>query len=285
MEFSIFDYTDYQKALSDFYYNEKKKSSVISHRYIAQKLGFSAGFFSQVISGKSNISEKNIPKFAKLLKLNSHETAYFETLVLYNQAKIPETKKLYFEKLSAFNREKITDFSEYDYLFYDKWYYSAILELLDFFSFDGENYEELSKSLYPRISVLEAQNAIEMLKGLSLIQKEGHIYKKTNRLLTCSNPNQSRIVTKYALHMIDRGKAAIESLDSSERNISWLTMSVSDRNYQTMVEEIRAFRRKMMQLASNDEEASRVYQMNLQLFPLSGKYPPQAPNQNKTTEF
>lgn len=271
MTFSIYNYTDYQKALSDFYHSEKERNPIISHRYIAHKTGFSTGFFSQVISGKSNIAEKNIPKFIKLLRLNSHEAAYFETLVLYNQAKIPETKKLYFEKLSAFNTEKIVDFSDHDYLFYDKWYYSAILELLDFFPFDGDNYEELARTLYPVISLYEAQQAIEMLRGLSLIEKEGNLYRKTNRLLTTSNPNQSKIVTEYALHMIDRGKSTIESLDSSERNISWLTMSISEENYPTVVDEIRSFRRKLMQLASNDHKASRVYQMNLQLFPLSQK--------------
>lgn len=273
MDFSIFNYTDYQKALSDFYYGEKERNSVISHRYIAQKMGFSAGFFSQVISGKSNISEKNIPKFAKLLKLNIHEAAYFETLVLYNQAKIPETKKLYFEKLSAFNPEQVADFGENDYLFYDKWYYSAILELLDFFPFGGENYAELAQTLYPVISVLEAQQAIEMLQGLGLIKKERERYVKTNRLLTTSNPNQSKTVTRYAQHMINQGKNTIELLDADVRNISWLTMSISDENYPVLVDEIRAFRRKIMQLASSDTNASRVYQMNLQLFPLSESYP------------
>jgi uncharacterized protein (TIGR02147 family) len=272
MEFSIYNYRDYQKALNDFYQLAKGENPIISHRYIAQKMGFSSGFFSQIISGKSNISEKNIPKFASLLKLNREESAYFETLVLYNQAKIPETKKLHFEKLLTFKRGDITDFGKNDYLFYGRWYYSATLELLDFFPFNGENYDKLSQMLSPSITEYEAQQAISMLKELKLIEKSGEFYKKSNRLLTTSNPNHSKAVTSYAQHMIELGKESIENYSSTDRSVSWLTMSIDRNNYQNMVDEVRQFRRKIMEMASDNSDASQVFQLNVQLFPLSDEY-------------
>lgn len=46
----IFCYTDYRKFLFDFYEAKKRSTPHFSHRYVAQKVGFSSsGFFSKII--------------------------------------------------------------------------------------------------------------------------------------------------------------------------------------------------------------------------------------------
>jgi uncharacterized protein (TIGR02147 family) len=53
------------------------------------------------------------------------------------------------------------------------------------------------------------------------------------------------------------------------RDISTLTLSISESSLQRMKEKIRECRRELLEIAKADEHADRVYQLNLQLFPLS----------------
>jgi uncharacterized protein (TIGR02147 family) len=71
-----------------------------------------------VVKGKRNLTTNSISKIAKGLGLNKQERAYFEDLVLMNQAKDHEQKDYYYQRITSerrhrtfaqteFNREKI----------------------------------------------------------------------------------------------------------------------------------------------------------------------------------
>ena len=61
---SVFEYTDYRKCLKDYYEAKRAENKAVSHRFIAERVGFkSGGHFSQIISGKANISITFIEKF------------------------------------------------------------------------------------------------------------------------------------------------------------------------------------------------------------------------------
>jgi uncharacterized protein (TIGR02147 family) len=73
-----FEYLNYRKLLKDLYEERKAEQPFFSYRYIAQKVGFtSAGFFTNIISGKRNISPEYIFKFAEVFKLKKTENEYF----------------------------------------------------------------------------------------------------------------------------------------------------------------------------------------------------------------
>ena len=64
--------------MRDLYNERKAEDSGFSYRYIAQKAGFSsAGFFTKVLQGRSNISAPLIFKFAEVFKLTKAQTDYF----------------------------------------------------------------------------------------------------------------------------------------------------------------------------------------------------------------
>jgi len=64
----VFDYTDFRIFLSDFYEGEKSSNKNFSHRYIARRIGLkSRGHFSQILSGKTNISIGFIDWFTEFL--------------------------------------------------------------------------------------------------------------------------------------------------------------------------------------------------------------------------
>lgn len=268
---NVFEYINYRQLLKDLYEAHKKKQSSFSYRYIGQKVGFkSAGFLSNILQGKRNISPNTIFKFAELFKFNKKETEYFELLVLYDQANQHNRKKYYFEKLLAMRKSKVHELSADQYMYFDKWYNVAIRELLNYFPFRGD-YQQLAKMLNPPISPIEAKKSVELLKRLGLIEeKEDHTYRVTNKTITTVPHIPLVAVHNFQIATMDLAKEAIDRISREKRSVSTLTLSLSNEVYKEIEDKLAIFRREVLDLVKHDKNRiNRVYQFNFQIFPLS----------------
>ncbi len=270
MALNVFDYTDYRNLLRDFYEQQKKKNAKFSHRYIAQKVGFSSSsFFSQVIKVQSNISDRLIFSFAKFMKLNKRETEYFELLVKYNQAKSHEEKKFFFEKLLNFRRPETKKLQAGQYQLLNKWYHIAIRQIIAVLPFRGD-YKELAKTIVPAISPAEAKRGVQLLKDLDLIRKNAQGYYEWNQpSITTGSDSSALGLQTYILQTMDLGRDALDRFEKKERDLSTLTLSISGQGLIKALESIRQFRKELLELAENDSEVDRVYHLNMQFFPMS----------------
>jgi uncharacterized protein (TIGR02147 family) len=267
----IFQYTDYRKFLHDFYEAEKKRNPHYSHRYIAQKVGFtSSGFFSKILQDKTNISNDLALQFADFLKLKKNEAEYFGLLVFFNQAKSHADKKRWFEKIVAFSKSKVIIVQVSQYEFFQKWYYVAIRELLAFYKFSGD-FQQLGRMIDPPISEAQAKKAVLLLEKLDLIKKdENGVYRQTDTLIGAGYDVKSVAINNFQISMLDLAKESIDRFPKDERDISTLTLSFSKELYNTIHEKLKGFRRDILELVKNDANAvDRVYQVNFQIFPLS----------------
>jgi uncharacterized protein (TIGR02147 family) len=267
----VFDYLDYRKLLKDLYEARKAVNSYFSYRFIGQRVGFSsAGFFTNIIAGKRNISNTIIFKFGELFKFNRKEAEYFELLVNYDQAEDHNRKRYYFERLLSMRKSTVHELTAEQYHYFDNWYNVAIKELLNYYKFTG-NFEELAKKLNPTISSKEAKKAVLLLEKLDLIRKEEDgSYIVTDTTVTTVPHIPLVAVHNYQLACMDLAKEAIDRFPSNERSISTLTLNVSDTCFRTITEKLAAFRRDVLELAKNDQDLiNRVYQFNFQIFPMT----------------
>ncbi len=268
---NVFEYLDYRKLLKDLYENRKKKQPTFSYRFIGQKAGFkSAGFFSNILQGRRNISSNIIFKFAELFNFNKKQTEYFELLVLYDQSTEHSRKKYYFEKLLAMRKSKVHELTAEQYQYFDKWYNVAIRELLNYFPFRGD-FNQLGKMLNPPISASEARKSVNLLLKLGLIEeREDHTYRVTNKTIT-SYPHVPLVaIHNFQLATMDLGKEAIDRFPRDKRSVSTLTLSLSKESYKAIEEKLAIFRRDVLDLVKNDRNrVDRVYQFNFQIYPLS----------------
>lgn len=267
----VYNYTDYRKFLEDYYSNKKASGIKFNYRKLAQAVGFkSAGHFTQIIQGKANISRKLIEKFIAGLQLRKREAQYFRAMVLYNQAKKHEIKKHNFEIMISFKETavKVVDVKQYE--FYDRWYYAAVRELVEFFPCNESNAALLSRQIVPRITPDQAAKALALLSDLGLIRKneQGH-YRKVDSVLSTGYEAKSVAINNFILSTLDLAKEAIDRFPRKERNLSWMTLSISQKSFDTIQEELRAFRRKALEIAAQDGDANRIYQFNFQIFPLT----------------
>jgi uncharacterized protein (TIGR02147 family) len=67
------------------------------------------------------------------------------------------------------------------------------------------------------------------------------------------------------------GKNAMVTVPKRERDVSNLTFCASEATMRRIADEIAALRQKILAMSENDKHADRVYQWNMQLFPVSHK--------------
>ncbi len=267
---NIFEYIDYRKYLHDAYVERRAESSKFSYRYIAGKVGFaSPGFFANVLSGKKDISLKLVLKFAELFRLNRKEKEYFEALVLFTKATGTSEKKEYLDRLLAMRGSRVKKVDAHQWEYFEKWHHTAVRELIALRPFRGD-FRALAAMVNPPITVQEARKSIELLERLGLIRKgmDG-AYERTDATISAGDAVSQALISAYQVQAMDLAKYAIDNLPSGTRNFSTLTVSVSAPTYEAMLEELRGFRRRLLEMAENSDDVDRVYQMNFHVFPVT----------------
>ena len=274
MSISVFDYTDYRKYLQDYYEQEKSANRRFTYRHIAQEVGFkSAGFFTQILQGTVNISSDSAARFSAMMGLKKREEEYFCEMVQYNQAKKHGDKRLHFENMAKLNIHAPRVLSADQYAFYDKWYYAAIREALDFFPCSDDTMDSLGAFIIPAIQSQEIRKALDLLERIGLIQKgDDGFYKKTDAVISSGYDAHSLGLNNFVIDSLRLAGEAIDRFPRDQRNLSWMTMSVSQEGFLSIQDELRKFRAKALDIAKNDLSANRVYQFNFQIFPMTKEH-------------
>jgi uncharacterized protein (TIGR02147 family) len=267
---SLYLFDDYRQYLRTVYEERKGKQAKFSHRFIEREVGLkSAGHFAQILAGKVNISSKVCGQFVAFLQLKKREAEYFELLVLYNQAKSVDERKRLFDRLAGFKEARFQTIGADRNAYFQKWYYSAVRELFELSPFKGD-YAALGRMLSPAITAEEAKDAVELLLRLGFIRKRaGGTLAKCDDVVTTGYDTKASAIHAYQLEMIRMASQALDRFPSERRTFSTLTLSIAEDDYQTILEELRAFRRRVLDIARKSQRPDRVYQYNFQVFPLA----------------
>lgn len=266
---NIFDYFDYRKYLRDIYKDIHSRDPKFSYRFIRDKTGIDPGFLVKIFNGQKNLPESAIPKIIKLLKLEKIQGDYFTHLVSYGRAKTDIQKKIYFEKLISFKGPNCQKVGTDSQAFYSKWYYTAIRELIGVYSFSGD-YDQLASLLVPSVKVSEVKKGVELLEKLGFIEKdENGRYRQTNKFITSGDEGQGSVVRVFQRDTIQLASNALEQIPKELRDISTITTALSPKGFTKLRDKISEFRNEVLRIAHNEENATAVYHINFQLFPIS----------------
>ena len=273
----IFEYLDYREFLRDYYQSKKAANPAFSLRAFSDKIGFKAkDFISRVMQGDKNLSTQSIQKIVTGLKFGKREASFFEDLVWFNQAETMDEKNSWFQKMQ--NELKIVRFTEgqhqlafYQYQVYSHWRHLVVRSLIGMYGFHGD-FTSLAKSVHPTITIEEAQESVELLEKCNLVKKnEDGSYELVNNDITTGDRTSKIALRGFHQHCLALGAESIDRDPPTMRNISGLTLGISQAGYEKIVERMSAFRKEIAQIASEDKDADKVYQMQLLLFPIGGK--------------
>jgi hypothetical protein, TIGR02147 len=270
---SIFNYIDYRIYLKDYYAFKKKHTVYFSYRYFSKNAGInSPNFLKQVIEGKRNLTRPVTEKFLKAMKMNEKEAIYFKNLVFFNQAKTAAEKQEHYVVLKSLAKtvnEKVVGADVYDY--FDSWYTCVIRELICQHDFK-DDYVRIAGLVFPKIKPKQVEEAIKLLIKLDLITRraDGKFYQVDNAISTGSEVT-SLAVRNFNRTMIELAGMALDGVPVEHRHASGITMGIPREGYDVFVAEIYAFKDRLIRIANSFNDCNIVYQMNVQLFPLSKK--------------
>jgi uncharacterized protein (TIGR02147 family) len=74
---------------------------------------------------------------------------------------------------------------------------------------------------------------------------------------------------------------AIDSVPAEQRDISGVSIGISQDGFGKAQEELARCRQRLLEIAAEDKQSDRVYRANLHLFPLSSAIPPELRKNNR----
>lgn len=272
---SVFEHLDYRVFLEDWYKREKAARKGISYRSIASKVGYSSpGFFTQILQGKTNISLETADGFADLVGLKGRARDYFLALVRWNQAKEPAARAKAHARLQKFREFRIRNLESDQQSFLGSWHHAAIREVLGIRPFTGD-FDGLAASLDPPISAEEARRSLDLLVALGLATRTSKGIVRRDSAISSAGAFPEEVTNRFFGELHGLGKRAMERFPRSQRSMSWVTLSISDKVREEIVEEIRGFRRRLLEIAQKDEKPTRIHQLTIMLHPLSEPLAPE----------
>lgn len=271
---SVFEFTDFREFLRQLFEFKKATVPTFSHRNFARMAGFaSPNFLKLVIDGQRNLTNASIAKVARGFKLKKAERDYFENLVYMNQAPDHLEKNHYYQKLIAMKTPKsmkLLENAQYDY--FSKWYLPVLRELV---MFDGQTAtaRDLAERLSPKVGEKEVQAALDQLEHLGFIFKdENGRWQQSEQILATAPEVKSLLIANFHHEMINMADAAIDRYPADKRDISAITLSISQTDIPEIKNRIREFRKAMLKEFICDSNPDQVIQVNIQMFPLTNPH-------------
>lgn len=271
----IYLYLEYRKYLGDYYEFKKRIAPSFSYRSFSHRAGFSTPNFLQLlIQGKRNLKRSSIARVTQAIGHAEDEARYFELMVLFDQAETIREKSRYFSELSAARKPyAISTITDLQFEHFSAWYHKAIRELLGFYPFNEEEryaYRKLAAMLTPAVTESEARKSVKLLLALGMLRREENgTIVQADRFISTGDEVNSLFVRTFHQAMIDRAREAVDRIPSQERDISSLTVTVSEKGFAMLKQEVQLFRKRLLEAVKLDTDPCNVYQVNFQLFPLT----------------
>jgi len=271
----VWEYTDYRVWLSDTFKARKAIHSWYSYGVLAQRAGFQArDFLLRVMRGERRLSMESAERLAKALDLPRKEKTYFLALVEYNQAKKDSERELAWGKVQhalarfrdASAPRLLTDIHRE---ILSEWHHLAIRSLLEMQPDTGD-WEALGKKLHPVRTAAVVRRSVKLLQNGGLVDKgEDGLWRSTEKSIATPPEVGNPAVRQFHRECLDLAAASLEGVPTDRRNITGLTLGVSARTYRLLCDRLIEVREELARLADADDDADRVYQLTLSLFPMS----------------
>ena len=266
---NIYEYENYRTYLRDYFDVAKQRDSDFSQRSFARKAGFgSHSFLPYVMKDRRNLSPKAVEQVAVALNLSERESTYFRELVGYTQAGNSFEREHRFKKMNAIRRNtQFYKLRKHQYKYFDEWYYPVIRELATIADWHGD-YELLASLCRPKITAAEARKAVEALVEMNLIVPKDVTYVQSE-VVVVAKDFPKHLIRKARTAYMKKAIDASEKYGPDESNFSAATVALTKAQFEEISDMLDAFHRKIVVAASETDAAEKVYQLNLQLFPLS----------------
>jgi uncharacterized protein (TIGR02147 family) len=285
----VSDYMDFRTYLAAFFDYKRKQSAGDLRPY--SYATFSAGanikspnYLKMIIEGRRNLSSDMILKFAKALGLNKELTEDFDLLVSYGQAMDGADRNMFLKKLSEHRVQVKLRTGEIDKKTWEKipsWAAWVIYAMVDQ---EGVRYD--LKSLKDLLRGKASEDEIE--QALGSLFKSGELVMdpatgevtKARTLIESAEDVPVALVRKLQAQLMYLGLESLYQDAATEREFGTLTLSLTKQEFEEVKFKLRQIRKQINKdnsIARMSSKGDRVYQLNIQLFPVTNLATKQKP--------
>lgn len=257
------------KILTEILNARQKKNSSYSKTALAKDMGISQSLLSMILGGKRPLTIAQAKKSSILLRLSDHqERTLIEASICASdnssrvRARLEEQ-----ERIREANRARSLEFDH----FYSiaKWFHMPILALVTTKDFKNKP-AWIARKL--GISIDEAREAVSRLIRLGLLVEEGKILKLVNQRNELTAKKSEAAIREHHVQMMKRAE---ETMFANTDDASWMVREISSLSLAIDPDKVpeakalvKKFKEELTRLMT-EGEIRKVYQLNVQLFPLT----------------
>jgi uncharacterized protein (TIGR02147 family) len=173
-------------------------------------------------------------------------------------------------KLARENNREIIGEDQYDY--FQSWQNPVLREMAP--NMPGATPAQMAGKLAFDGETANVKKSLALLQKTGLLEKDAKgAFKQNSKAISTGNLDVASLSVREMHRQM--GELAVRALDEipvKERDISGLTLGLSEEAFQRVSMEIEAFRRRIAAIALEDSHTDKVYRLNMQLFPLTKNF-------------
>lgn len=279
-------YSDFRHYLRDFYEFRRRETSGSIRPYSYATFAAAAdirspNYLKMIIEGQRNLSAEMTKKFAKALNLNKDETEEFTALVAYGQATDPLERNQHLKTLAEIRAQRQVKSGEIKAEALEKvpnwvtWVLYALADQKDA-RFDYDRLFDALKGKALRDDIRRSLGRLVQSGDLTIDPETGDICKGRESMAGLEDVPVA-LVRKLQSELIYLALEALFQEDPHDREFGAVTMALTEEEFEQLKFELRQFRKrwnKDISVKRMTAKGDRVFQLNIQLFPLTRRSQP-----------
>jgi uncharacterized protein (TIGR02147 family) len=267
----VFDFHDAREYLcAAFAQLREARGEGFSLRALSRRFNIpSVATLSMILTGKRGITAPVADKCVEILKLKGARRRYFVKLIELSRTADMSNRTLIEEQLLFIRKlAKSEPLSLKQYEFLSQWYFVPIYVLV---SQPGFIYDpcDIASRLGRGMTAEKVRRAIATMVALGLLSEDGDTLKiSPGSTVKTAEDVRNISIRRFQMKMMELARLAF-AMAPEKRELTCLTFSFPPEALPAMKDKIRQFREELDQYANQFGTGGEVYQLNVQLFPLT----------------
>ena len=277
------EYSDYRQYLKDVYEYRRRTEGTGLRPYSYSTFSAAAdikspNYLKLIIEGRRNLSEDMILRFARALRLNKAETEEFHALVLYGQATDTVERNQLLKELADLRARRAFESGHINQRSWEKvpgWIGWVLFAMADQagVDFEPETLERLIRAKASPEEIKDSLNKLVESGEFGRHELTGLVYKARD-LVEAPQDLPVALIRKLQAELIYLGIESLFRDSPKEREFGAMTLAMTEEEFNQVRFELRQLRKRLQKdimVKRASKKGDRVYQLNIQLFPVTDK--------------
>jgi len=274
------EYTDYRQYLKDVYEFRRATESTGLRSYSYSTFSAAAdikspNYLKLIIEGRRNLSEDMIARFARALRLNRNEADEFRALVLYGQAASPLERNQFLKELADIRAQRAVEAGQINPSSLAKvpgWIGWVLYAMADQANVDFD--PQVLQSLFRVKTNAEdiRRSLLKLVDSGELARDENGQLVKGRDLIESPQDLPVALIRQLQAELIYLGIESLFRDSPKDREFGAMTVAMTEEEFNQVRFELRQLRKRLQKdilVKRKATKGDRVYQLNVQLFPVT----------------